>query len=76
MSIDLEPPAADLAIREAHAIEQVTNRLHARFPQLPPTQIETTVESEYHRFDDSRIRDYVAIFVERNVREELTALST
>jgi hypothetical protein len=59
--------------REVAAIRQVTQRLHERFPQVPATTVEATVALQYHRFDNSRIRDYVPIFVERNAREELMA---
>jgi hypothetical protein len=57
--------------RELQAIEQVAQRLHQKFPQVDVRQIEATVDLQLHRFDDSRIRDFVPIFVERNAREEL-----
>ena len=59
--------------REVAAIRHVTQRLHERFPHVPATTVEATVALQYHRFDNSRIRDYVPIFVERNAREELMA---
>jgi hypothetical protein len=58
--------------REELAIAQVSERLQRRFPTLPPAEIDLTVERHYHQFDQSRIRDFVPIFVERNVREDLT----
>ena len=60
--------------REDQAIVLITQRLHERFPAVPETKIETTVQQHYHHFDDSRIRDYVAIFVERGAREELALI--
>jgi hypothetical protein len=68
MAVDLAPTD-----REVAALRQVTQRLHERFPQVPATTVEATVALQYHRFDDSRIRDFVPIFVERNAREELMA---
>ena len=61
--------------REDQAIELLTQRLHRRFPALPQAKVEATVQQHYHHFDDSRIRDYVPIFVERGAREELAGLS-
>jgi hypothetical protein len=57
--------------REDLAIVQVAQRLHERFPAVPEARIEATVQQQYHQFDDSRIRDFVPIFVERRAREEL-----
>jgi hypothetical protein len=60
--------------REEVAIVQVAQRLRERFPSVPQDQIEATVRVQYHRFDGSRIRDFVPIFVERNAREDLLSL--
>jgi hypothetical protein len=68
IAVDLGPTD-----REVAALRQVTQRLHERFPQVPATTVEATVALQFHRFDDSRIRDFVPIFVERNAREELMA---
>jgi hypothetical protein len=57
--------------REDAAIMLVAQRLHERFPGVPEAKVAATVQQHYHRFDDSRIRDYVPIFVERGAREEL-----
>jgi hypothetical protein len=61
--------------REEVAIVQVAQRLHERFPSVPEDQVEATVQVQYHRFDGSRIRDFVPIFVERNAHQDLLALS-
>ena len=57
--------------REAAALSQVTLRLQEAFPQLPAGDIRATVQEQYQRFDGSKIRDFVPIFVERNARDEL-----
>lgn len=57
------------------AVEQLTQRLQQRFPTLPPDRVEKPVQVHYHQFDNSRIRDFVPIFVERNAREDLSHAS-
>lgn len=57
--------------REAAALSHVTLRLQEAFPQLPAEQVRATVQEQYRRFEGSKIRDFVPIFVERNAREEL-----
>lgn len=59
--------------RETHALDQVVLRLHERFPRLSVDQVTEVVQEHYRRFDDSAIRDFVPIFVERNAREDLLA---
>jgi hypothetical protein len=68
-------PTIDVTPREEQAIELLTQRLQQRFSTLPPDRIEDTVQVHYRRFDNSRIRDFVPIFVERNAREDLSHLS-
>ena len=61
--------------REAAALRQVTHRLQEMFPQLPTDQVGGAVQEQYHRFDGSKIRDFVPIFVERNARADLLSLT-
>lgn len=75
MAVDGMVAAPEVTPREQVAIVQVAQRLHERFPTVPEDQIEATVRVQYHRFDDSRIRDFVPIFVERNARADLIALA-
>jgi hypothetical protein len=72
MSVELE---LDPTPREEQAIVLLKQRLHQRFPTVPQDRIDTTVTVQYHRFDNSRIRDYVPIFVERNAREQLAQMA-
>ena len=60
--------------REQRARILVVQRLHRSFPSVPLEQIEAMVQAQYRRFNDSRIRDFVPIFVERGAREQLAAL--
>ena len=43
----------------------------ANFPEVPPETIEQAVSGEYDDYDNSLIRDFVPILVERAVRAEL-----
>ena len=58
---------------EAHAIDQVTDRLAGRFPTLGRTHVEEIVHDEWHRLDEGRLRDFVPVLVEHDARERLRA---
>ena len=64
---------ADGTRREQQAVILIKQRLHQQFPNVPPDRIHTTVQEHYHRFDCSRIRDFIPIFVERGARAQLAA---
>jgi hypothetical protein len=76
MPLTPSPFGADMLTtpREEQAIELLTQRLHERFPAVPEAKVAATVHEHYHHFDDSRIRDYVPIFVERQARAALAEL--
>nr|WP_078281260.1 hypothetical protein [Mycobacteroides franklinii] len=50
-------------------------QLHSRHPGLTRDVVEAVVRAEHSRFDDSPLRDYVPLLVERRAREELALLS-
>ena len=56
---------------EAHAIDEVTERLADRFPTLERSHVEEIVQDEWHRLDDGRVRDFVPVLVEHEARERL-----
>jgi hypothetical protein len=56
------------------AIQHVAARLMESYPGLPPERVTTVVHHNHARFDDSRIRDFVPLFVERDSRRELSKL--
>lgn len=59
-------------IRERHVLDQVTRRLSRSFAEeYSPAQVDEKVSSVHHRFDDSPIRDFVPVLVERIARDEL-----
>ncbi|WP_165610967.1 three-helix bundle dimerization domain-containing protein [Mycobacteroides chelonae] len=50
-------------------------QLHGQHPNLTRDIVEAVVRAEHSRFDDSPLRDYVPLLVERRAREELALLS-
>ena len=58
--------------REETAIREVAARLAKRFPGRPAADIDTAVSSQYQRFSDARIRDFIPVLVERAVRDDLS----
>ncbi|RNM11126.1 three-helix bundle dimerization domain-containing protein [Nocardioides pocheonensis] len=60
-----------LADEETRVVDQVSARLHTRFPGAAPDHLRTTVESAYHGLDGARIRDFVEILVEREAADAL-----
>jgi hypothetical protein len=74
MAAATHPQTLEPSKREEVAIDQLTERLHQRFPALPAERIDLTVQVHYHQFDGSSIRDFVPIFVERNAVEDLSLL--
>jgi hypothetical protein len=57
---------------ETRVLDQVSARLHSRFPQAEPDRLRHAVESAYHELDGARIRDFGEILDER---EAATMLS-
>jgi len=57
-------------VDESQAVEQLTVRLSARFPNLSTDLVRSTVRDEHAKLD-GRIRDYVPVLVERAARQRL-----
>ncbi|MFC0453341.1 three-helix bundle dimerization domain-containing protein [Rhodococcus jostii] len=55
-------------------IDQVIDRLGARFPELPRESIEQVVRSAHEHFAKGKVRDFVPLLVERLAREKLQGL--
>jgi hypothetical protein len=66
-----ERKANHRARAEQAALATVVERLASQFPEVPPETIEQAVRGEYDEYDNSAIRDFVPILVERAVRAEL-----
>ena len=52
-------------ISESTMIAEVVARLTRRYAELPPEEISTAVHDTRTRFEQSRIRDFVPLLVER-----------
>ncbi|WP_072804286.1 three-helix bundle dimerization domain-containing protein [Rhodococcoides yunnanense] len=56
---------------ESLQIEQVIERLTARYPFVSAGAIGHTVRTIHKRFDECRIRDFVPLLVEKAARRDL-----
>jgi hypothetical protein len=61
---------------ETRVLDQVSARLHSRFPDAAPDRLRHAVESAYHELDGARIRDFVEILVERQAANALAHSSS
>jgi hypothetical protein len=57
---------------ERASIGHVKARLAQQFPELSPEQIDRAVAGHYDTFEDSPIRDFVPVLVERAARRQLS----
>ncbi|OBK29976.1 hypothetical protein A5634_17025 [Mycobacterium asiaticum] len=57
---------------EEELIREVEQRLMAAFVELPTDLVANAVQDAYARFDESAIRDYVPLLVERRAHRDLT----
>ena len=58
----------------AEVSEQVTGRLHDRFPRIPISTVQEIVEEIYHGYDGHRVRAFIPLLVERASRDRLRSL--
>lgn len=56
---------------EVREINEVVERLSARFPQEQPDRIRTVVDAAHEQFQGNPIRDFVPVFVERAAKDVL-----
>ena len=64
------------ADEEVRVLDQVSARLHSRFPDTAPEQLRRAVATAYHELAGARIRDFVEILVERQVADRLAHSNT
>lgn len=60
------------AAHEAREIDEVVERLQARFPDIARERVRAAVTDAHHAFDGRPIRDFVPVFVERTARAALS----
>ena len=58
-------------LSEQVALTQLEDRLSSVYVDIPPDRIQAAMRSAHARFEDSKIRDFVPLLVERRVRAEL-----
>jgi len=59
-------------VSEVVLIEQVVDRLSAAYPEAPRDDVAQVVTAAHNRFQHSKIREFVPLFVERRARAELS----
>ena len=57
-------------------MHRIGERLLPRFAELPAEQVEAAVVARYRDFQQSRVRDFVPILVERRARVDLENVAT
>jgi hypothetical protein len=62
-------------VSEQVLISDVATRLTDRYPDVPAETVATTVEQAYKSFDQSPIRDFIPLLVERQAGAELSKLA-
>ena len=58
-------------LSEQVALTQLEDRLTSVYVDIPTDRIQSAMRSAQARFEDSKIRDFVPLLVERRVRAEL-----
>lgn len=56
---------------EPRAIDEVVERIAAKFPQMPAEHVRGRVEAALAEFDGSSVRDFVPVLIEHQVADEL-----
>jgi hypothetical protein len=64
-------PGAPHEAAEQNAIRRIVARMLEQFPELSATEIERSVFGSYDTFDDSAVRDFIPVLVERATRRHL-----
>lgn len=59
---------------EQRHLDQVVERLAKKHSAVPADQLVDAVNVAYARFDGSRIRDFIPLFVERIAHQNLSTL--
>ncbi|MDL9945659.1 hypothetical protein QSJ19_08680 [Gordonia sp. ABSL11-1] len=60
---------------EQQHIDEVRDRLAARFPDQPTDAVAAAVDTVYRELGDTRVRDFIPLLVERRAGAELAALA-
>jgi hypothetical protein len=60
-----------MQVSEETHLAEIQRRLLDEFPSVSPLDVNTLIRNEHARFETSRIRDFVPLFVEKRARREL-----
>ena len=64
-----------IQISEETLLGEIQRRLLDEFPSASPAVVDTLIRNEHARFEASRIRDFIPLFVEKRARRELKGKS-
>lgn len=73
MAIIERPPGG--ASNDQETLQRLISRLTDVFPELDRAEIERVVYGRYADFEQSKVRDFVPVLVERQARAELAKSS-
>ena len=62
---------AGVPLEERVQIDAVERRLAQKYADLPHDQVAAVIQQVYARFNQSTVRDYVPVLVERRAKEQL-----
>ena len=68
-----ESVAVTVTAHEARALEYIRQAMQHRYPGLPASVIAERMRKVHHRYDNARIRDFVPLLVERELKAEFGA---
>ena len=60
-----------MQVSEETLLADIQRQLLDEFPHVAPAAVNTLIREEHARFEASRIRDLVPLFVEKRARREL-----
>jgi hypothetical protein len=60
-----------MQVSEETLLADIQRRLLEEFPSFSPLVVSAFIRKEHARFEASRIRDFVPLFVEKRARREL-----
>jgi hypothetical protein len=64
-----------ISVHEQRQLDEVIERLTARYPAVPRSTVSEVVHDLHATFAGARLREYVALFVERRASAALEELS-
>jgi hypothetical protein len=64
-----------IQISEEALLGEIQRRLLDEFPPVSALVVDTLIRNEHTRFEASRIRDFIPLFVEKRARRELKRTS-